>query len=106
MYGEHICNECGREKRFKRFGSNWIVTRALGMNGGKVNRSGVRCDLDCCASELGLLAGCCYHGNEPAVVLVGHFDQLSDLMLVLTYAFYIFIVVFFSLSVITVETLY
>ena len=66
-----VCNECGREKCFKTFGFNWIVTRGLGMDGGKVNLSGVRCDLDCCASELGLLEGCCYHGNEPAVSTSG-----------------------------------
>jgi hypothetical protein len=47
------------------------VTHGLGMNGGKVNWSGVRCDLDCCASELGLHAGCYYHGNEPAVISSG-----------------------------------
>jgi hypothetical protein len=40
------------------------------------------------------------------LVLVGHFDQLSNLMLVLTFAFYISLLVFFSLSVITEETIY
>ena len=44
------------------------------------------------------------------LVLVGHFGQLNNLMLVLTFAFYIFIVVcvffFFGLSVITEGTVY
>lgn len=37
---------------------------------------------------------------------MGHFGQLSNLMLVLTLHFYFFIVVFFSLSVITEEVIY
>jgi len=66
MYCACVCNECGREKRFKTFGFNSIVTRGLGMNGGIVNY-----ELDWCASELGFLAGCCYRGNEPAVSTSG-----------------------------------
>lgn len=42
------------------------MTHGLGMNGDEVN-----CELDCCVSEFGLLAGCCYHGNEPAVSTSG-----------------------------------
>jgi len=96
MYCAHVCKECGREKRFKTFGFNWIVTHGLGMNGGKVNSSGVRCDLDCCASELVYSQAVVITVMSLRLVLVVHFGQLSNLMLVLTFVFYIFIVVFFN----------